>query len=129
MYKHVYPARGRRELRDCACTAGGRAMENSGRVIRFLWSLLFVSQLGMTPGEVLGQDLLDETLQGLQLNEGAVKLYDEGRYQKAVPLVKTVLTMRKKLLGPDHLQVAVSLNNLGMLYTELGASGKGAPFL
>ena len=55
-----------------------------------------------------------------QLNERAVVLYQQGRYQEALPLYKRALAIREKTLGPDHARTALSLNNLAVLYDTLG---------
>ena len=43
-------------------------------------------------------------------------LRSQGRYTDAEPLFKRALTISEKALGPDHPDVAVSLNNLAGLY-------------
>ena len=40
----------------------------------------------------------------------------QGRYADAEPLYKRSLAIREKALGPDHPDVATSLNNLAELY-------------
>ena len=54
-----------------------------------------------------------------QLNEQAVVLYQQGRYQEAISLTQESLKIREKILGPDHTKVAVSLSNLAMMYSAL----------
>ena len=39
-----------------------------------------------------------------------------GDYAKAEPLFKRALAIREKALGPEHPDVATSLNNLALLY-------------
>ena len=39
-----------------------------------------------------------------------------GRYAEAEPLYERALAIREKALGPDHPDVATSLNNLAVLY-------------
>jgi Tetratricopeptide repeat len=44
-------------------------------------------------------------------------LYDnQGQYAKAEPLYQRPLAIREKALGPEHPDVAASLNNLAWLY-------------
>ncbi len=43
-------------------------------------------------------------------------LYQNGRYAEAIPLAERVLAIRKEVLGPDHPDVAVTLNSLALLY-------------
>jgi CHAT domain-containing protein/Tfp pilus assembly protein PilF len=45
-----------------------------------------------------------------------VKLYQAGAYDQAIPLAKRALAITEARLGPSHLEVATSLNNLAMLY-------------
>ena len=40
------------------------------------------------------------------------KLYEQGRYSEAIPLAQRILAIREKSLGPNHPNVATSLNNL-----------------
>ena len=49
-------------------------------------------------------------------------LFYEGRgdYAKAEAVYKRTLQLVEKILGPDHPDLAVALNNLGDLYTKLG---------
>ena len=50
------------------------------------------------------------------LNNLAVLYKTEGRYAKAEPLYQRALAIREKALGPEHPDVATSLNNLAALY-------------
>ena len=45
---------------------------------------------------------------------------DQGRYADAEPLYKRSLAIREKALGPDHPDVAMSLNNLAAFYRAQG---------
>lgn len=45
---------------------------------------------------------------------------DAGRYSQAEPLLQGALESRKKLLGPNHPDVIVSLHNLATLYDNQG---------
>ncbi|QPJ66578.1 MAG: tetratricopeptide repeat protein [Candidatus Nitrohelix vancouverensis] len=54
------------------------------------------------------------------LNHQVMELYRAGSYSKAVPLAVNALEMRKEILGPTHPNVAVSMNNLALLYVSLG---------
>ena len=40
----------------------------------------------------------------------------EGKYSEAEPLLERALKATEQTLGPDHLNVAASLNNLALLY-------------
>jgi tetratricopeptide (TPR) repeat protein len=54
------------------------------------------------------------------LNDQVITLYGEGRYGEAVALAQKVLSIREKLLGPEHPDVATGLNNLAFLYVRQG---------
>src|SRR3984893_14599216 len=55
-----------------------------------------------------------------KLDDQANALYEKGRYAEADPLYKRSLAIREKALGPDHPDVAASLNNLALLYDQQG---------
>ena len=44
-----------------------------------------------------------------------------GKYADAIPLAERALALREKALGPDHPDVALSLNNLAELYKNKAA--------
>jgi tetratricopeptide (TPR) repeat protein len=56
------------------------------------------------------------TEQARDLSDQAISLYDQGRYNEGVLLAERALGIRERVLGPDHLDVAESLNNLAALY-------------
>ena len=62
-----------------------------------------------------------------RLNQQALKLYEEGRYREAVPIAERALAIREKALGPEHPDVAASLNNLAELYKALGDYARAEP--
>ena len=56
-----------------------------------------------------------------------INLYGQGQYSKAIPIAKEVLAIFKKAFGPEHLDVALSLNNLAELYSSSGDYAKAEP--
>ncbi|MCP9462669.1 MAG: tetratricopeptide repeat protein, partial [Nitrospira sp.] len=55
-------------------------------------------------------------------------LYDaQGRYATAEPLLKRSLAIWEKTLGPDHPDVATSLENLAVLYRATQRSSEAQP--
>jgi tetratricopeptide (TPR) repeat protein len=58
------------------------------------------------------------------LNEQVFKLYQQGKYQEAIPLAERLLAMEKQTIGPEHPATAASLNNLALLYQKMGAYEK-----
>jgi CHAT domain-containing protein len=55
--------------------------------------------------------------------------YRAGKYNEALALAERVLATRERLLGPEHVDVAGSLNNLAVIYTETGRYEKAEPML
>jgi len=55
-----------------------------------------------------------------RLNGQVLQLYRAGRYDEAVPLAESVLATRERVLGAEHPDVAMSLNNLAALYRAKG---------
>src|SRR5882672_11259327 len=62
-----------------------------------------------------------------RLNQEGVSLYRAGRYNEALPLAKRILEIRENALGPDHPEVAQSLNNLALLYATKGDYAQAEP--
>jgi tetratricopeptide (TPR) repeat protein len=55
-------------------------------------------------------------------------LYDnQGQYAKVEPLYQRALAIREKALGPEHPDVATSLNHLAWLYHNQGQYAKAEP--
>jgi tetratricopeptide (TPR) repeat protein len=51
-------------------------------------------------------------------------LYRAGKYDAALPLAQRILAIREKALGPEHADVATTLNGLGVLYRAKGDLGR-----
>ena len=54
---------------------------------------------------------------------------NQGRSGKAEPLFKRSLAIREKSLGPEHLDVATSLNSLALLYADQRKYNAAEPLL
>ena len=54
------------------------------------------------------------------LEDYSISLYQQGNYDGAVVAAKEALRVAEKTVGPDHPDVATSLNNLGKLYGVQG---------
>ena len=54
------------------------------------------------------------------LNEEAAQLYRAGKYDRGVIVAKQALSVAESNVGPDHPDVATSLNNLAGLYHAQG---------
>ena len=48
----------------------------------------------------------------------------QGEYEAARPLYERALAIRERVLGPDHPEVAGTLNNLGNAWRDLGQPGR-----
>jgi CHAT domain-containing protein len=62
----------------------------------------------------------EELAEAKQLNQQVVQLYNQGRYEDAIPLAKRAVDIREKVQGKNHPDVATSLNNLALLYVSQG---------
>jgi len=64
------------------------------------------------------------------LNDLGLLLFEgQAKYAKAEALLLRSLRIRERTLGPEHSDVAESLNNLALLYEELGEYHKAEPLL
>jgi tetratricopeptide (TPR) repeat protein/transcriptional regulator with XRE-family HTH domain len=72
------------------------------------------------------QDIESEEAARL-LHETASYLQDRARYAEAEPLFQRALQIREKWLGPEHLDVAASLNGLADLRREQGKLAEAEP--
>jgi CHAT domain-containing protein len=91
-------------------------------VCSFSSACLLLLILGVSPA--LGQKELKEAN---ELHQKMEKLYLAGRYAEAIPLAQRVLELREKALGPAHPDVALSLNNLAVLYDSTAQPVKAEP--
>ncbi|WP_437521858.1 tetratricopeptide repeat protein [Sorangium sp. So ce726] len=55
-----------------------------------------------------------------RLNRRIIELERAGRYDEAIPLARRALQLREEALGPEHPDVATSLNNLAFLLHAKG---------
>ena len=61
------------------------------------------------------------------LNQAVIKLYRSGDYDLAAVVAKQALEVAEKDFGPDHPNVAQSLNNLAKLYSAQGHQREAEP--
>jgi len=64
---------------------------------------------------------------GRLLHEMATYLMDRVRYSEASSLFQRALRVREQFLGPEHPQVASTLNNLALLYDAQGKYAEAEP--
>ena len=61
------------------------------------------------------------------LNQQVQTLFREGKYQEATPLAEKAVELAKRVYGPEHVRTATSLNNLALLYQDMGEYAKAEP--
>lgn len=61
----------------------------------------------------------------VQLSSKISKLFNEGRYKKAIALAEEQRRLCLRWAGPQHTEYAASLQRLAMMYTRLGAFDEG----
>ncbi|MBE9246697.1 tetratricopeptide repeat protein [Microcystis aeruginosa LEGE 00239] len=62
-----------------------------------------------------------------RLTQQVIQLYQQGKYNEAIPLAEQALAIRKKVLGDNHPNTARSLNNLASLYQNQGRYSEAEP--
>lgn len=63
------------------------------------------------------------------LNQEAKKLYDAGKFDRALVIAGKALEVAEKNGGPDHPNVALSLNALALPYSAQGDYARAEPLL
>jgi tetratricopeptide (TPR) repeat protein len=61
------------------------------------------------------------------LDQQADKLFEQGRYQEAIPIAQRVVELAKRARGPEHPETADALINLGFLFQKVGDYAKAEP--
>ena len=88
-------------------------------------SFLAILFLGLNVQPSYSQE--NELEKAKALKKQGIELYKQGRYTEAIPIFEEALAIDEKALGPDHPDVAKSLNNLAMVYQALGDYSKTEP--
>jgi tetratricopeptide (TPR) repeat protein len=68
-----------------------------------------------------------ELITAEQANSQVFALYRKGEFRQAIGLAKQALSIRRRLLGDQHADTALSLNNLAELCRSLGDYAKAEP--
>jgi CHAT domain-containing protein/lipopolysaccharide biosynthesis regulator YciM len=96
--------------------------------------VLFINLLGLPVAKILAQSsptILMTQATGLEeaekLNQRVEKLYSQGKYSEAIPLVEKALDLYKSLPGDHRSDIATSINNLAELYKSQGRYEKAEP--
>jgi tetratricopeptide (TPR) repeat protein len=98
----------------------GRFVKSARHVCFIVAAMLVVISPGCPPA-MAQQD------EAAALNKRLTELYQAGRFSEAIPLADRALAIREKALGPDHPDVATSLNTLAELYREQGRYADAEP--
>jgi CHAT domain-containing protein/Flp pilus assembly protein TadD len=84
-------------------------------------TFVLIQRRAGSPPAALGQSSsIWDTVDAAALNQQVTQLYNQGRYSEAIPLAQRALAILEKARGPDHPDVANSLNNLARLYSAQG---------
>jgi len=73
--------------------------------------------------------LYAETGSWADLNGQVVSCYKQAQYAQAVEMGRLAVKNAEAAYGPDHPNVAISLNNLGAVYLSMGQYDKAEPLL
>jgi hypothetical protein len=95
-------------------------MISGNRSALTLWLALIASVCLSAP---LSAQKIDVTARSAQIAE----LSRTGKYSQAIPVAQRLLADLEKAYGPDHRDVAASLNNLAMLYGSQGRDAEVEP--
>ena len=82
--------------------------------------------VGQVTAQVSNQDQ-EALAEAERLNQQADELYQQGKYNEAIPLAEQSLAIRKKILGDNHLDTAISLNSLALVYYFQGRYAEAEP--
>jgi CHAT domain-containing protein/Flp pilus assembly protein TadD len=113
--------------------AAGRARYRLTLLTVFLIVIAPASSLSVTAATVAASARLSQSAQSddfaevKRLNDEVARLYGKGKYDEAIPLAEQALAIYEKNLGPDHPQVATSLDSLAELYWAKGDYAKAEP--
>ncbi len=88
------------------------------QTVRMLAARCGIGRTGFSQGAGIEWELL---------NEEVMALYQKGDYDRAVVVAKKALEVAEKNVGPNHPDVATSLNILALLYDAQGQYGQAEP--
>ncbi|REJ40618.1 MAG: CHAT domain-containing protein [Microcystis flos-aquae TF09] len=84
--------------------------------------------LNPTVGQVISQvSPQDKLAEAERLTQQVIQLYQQGKYNEAIPLAEQALAIHKQQLGDNHPSTASSLNNLAELYQSQGRYSEAEP--
>ena len=88
---------------------------------------MLMPTVGQVIAQVSSQDQ-EALAEAKRLTQQADQLYQQGKYNEAIPLAEKASVIFKKVLGENHLDTATSLNNLAELYRSQGRYSEAEPF-
>jgi CHAT domain-containing protein/Flp pilus assembly protein TadD len=109
--------------------------QNTSNQNLLLGAVLGIVLVAGVPEGVLAQSSSVVVAQSAELEEAerlmerVAELEEQGKYGEATPLAEKALAIREKELGPDHPDVAESLNSLAELYLNQGNLVEAEPLL
>lgn len=87
--------------------------------------LLSIFLIFLTSASALSQSLEEAE----SLNQQVIQLYQQGRYEEAIPIAKKALEIYERQLGKDHPDTAASLNNWHYSMTPQADMQRQSPFI
>ncbi|WP_375327584.1 tetratricopeptide repeat protein [Microcystis sp. BLCC-F210] len=102
----------------------------SGIAVVVITGMMGLSGVMLTPtvGQVISQvSPQDKLAEAERLNQQVIQLYQQGKYNEAIPLAEQALAIIKQQLGDNHPLTAQSLNNLAFLYDSQGRYSEAEP--
>ncbi len=91
-----------------------------------LWVLLPVFLFTSSISRAQGPEKETALAEARRLNEEAVASYRAGKYSQAEALIERSLAIREKVLGPEHPDVAQSLENYAALLRKTNREAESA---
>jgi TonB family protein len=89
--------------------------------------ILVISLLVTAPAQAQKQS--PELAEADQLSAQVITLYQERKYDTALPLAQRALELREKVLGPDHQLTGDAAANLAAVYMAMDNRKKAKPYL
>ena len=102
----------------------------SGIAVAVITGMMGLSGVMLNPtvGQVISQvSPQDKLAEAERLTQQVIQLYQQGKYNEAIPLAEQALAIRKKVLGDNNRLTADSLNNLAELYKSQGRYSEAEP--
>jgi CHAT domain-containing protein/Flp pilus assembly protein TadD len=91
--------------------------------------LMIAGFLVVSPGRARGQTQQAELEEAKALHQRIEKLIEDEKYEEALPLAEQALAIRERLLPPDHVELAESLTDLGLIHMEMRKLNEAQPLL